>query len=137
MEEVVAAHDHVEVKEPAAAPVPEAGQGNEDGHAASPYFNDPSVHPHEDQAHEQVPIQEPPQASGPKITRQTPPERKDPSERYKDAKADSANHDAWGTGEGGYKVPNSPSERMRYVVLLLTDVEVLTKSSSGKMYRTK
>lgn len=49
----------------------------------------------------------------PKINRQTPPEKKDPAERFQDAKKESSKHGEWGTGDGGYNRPATPGERMR------------------------
>ncbi|THH03834.1 hypothetical protein EW145_g5967 [Phellinidium pouzarii] len=55
-------------------------------------------------------VQEPPK---PKITRQTPPEKLDPSVRYGSAGEESKEHGEWGAGDKGYKVPSTPGERMR------------------------
>lgn len=112
VEEALAQHEHVEA-DPSEENAPPA---NAEG-AENPNFQDEAgnVHPHDDQAQAQVPIQEPPSPSNPKINRVVPPEQRDPSERYRNAKKDSENHDAWGSGEGGFKVPSSPSERMRFV----------------------
>ncbi|KIP11759.1 hypothetical protein PHLGIDRAFT_33234 [Phlebiopsis gigantea 11061_1 CR5-6] len=51
----------------------------------------------------------------PKFTRLPDPDKEDPIERFKKAKAASADAgaDEWGQGEGGYKSPRSPSERMK------------------------
>lgn len=110
---------HADDSDKVAQPV-EGGAGDE--HVANPYFHDDAavaadVHPHDDQMHAQQPIQNPPQPSNPKVNRVTPPEKQDPSTRYKDAKRESEVHDDWGTGSGGYKVPKSPSERMRCVYM--------------------
>ena len=48
-----------------------------------------------------------------KFERQTPPERQDPAVRFRRAKAESESHGEWGTGDDGYKSPNSAAERMR------------------------
>ena len=48
-----------------------------------------------------------------KFERQTPPEQQDPAVRFRQAKADSESHGEWGTGDTGYKSPNTPAERMR------------------------
>ncbi|KAI0307631.1 hypothetical protein B0F90DRAFT_1807082 [Multifurca ochricompacta] len=53
------------------------------------------------------------QAAPKKYERQIPPEQQDPAVRFRQAKAESAAHGEWGSGEGGYKPPKSPSERMR------------------------
>ncbi len=117
VEEALAQHEHEHVEsDPSEDNAPPA---NAEG-AENPYFQDAeaSIHPHDDQAQPQVPIQEPQQPFNPKVTRVPPPEQRDPSERYRDAKKDSENHDAWGSGDGGFKVPSSPSERMRCVIRL-------------------
>ena len=58
-----------------------------------------------------------------KYERQIPVEQQDPAVRFRQAKADSDAHGEWGSGDGGYKPPQSPSEKMRknlpYKVLLL------------------
>ena len=46
----------------------------------------------------------------PKFTR-TPPE--DPIERFQKAKAAGASQDEWGTGDGGYKPPRNPADRLK------------------------
>lgn len=48
-----------------------------------------------------------------KFERQTPPEQQDPAVRFRRAKAESEGHGEWGTGDDGYKAPNTPAERMR------------------------
>ena len=53
--------------------------------------------------------------SKPKITRQTPPEKLDPSIRYADAARERGEQAGWGEGDSGYKTPKTPNERMRYV----------------------
>ncbi|KAI6154001.1 hypothetical protein BKA82DRAFT_4096362 [Pisolithus tinctorius] len=66
------------------------------------------------QAHEQVPIRQPAEsAPRPKITRGVPPEKQDPSVRFKDINKESATQSEWGTGDQGYKQPKSPAERLR------------------------
>ena len=58
-----------------------------------------------------------------KYDRQIPLEQQDPAVRFRQAKADSEVHGEWGSGEGGYKPPKTPSEKMRknlpYKVMLL------------------
>jgi hypothetical protein len=58
-----------------------------------------------------------------KFERPIPEEQQDPALRFRQAKAESEVHGDWGSGEGGYKSPSSPSERMRknlpYKVMLL------------------
>jgi len=53
----------------------------------------------------------PAQASKPKVTRVTPPEKLDPQERFRDAKDD--NSAEWGAGNDGYKPPTSPKDKLR------------------------
>jgi hypothetical protein len=48
-----------------------------------------------------------------KFERQIPPEQQDPAVRFRRAKADSEAHGEWGSGDSGYKAPNTPSEKMR------------------------
>ncbi|KAH7886232.1 hypothetical protein F5I97DRAFT_1809392 [Phlebopus sp. FC_14] len=52
-------------------------------------------------------------APRPKITRGAPPEKQDPSLKYKDIAKERDSQAEWGTGEQGYKQPKSPAERMR------------------------
>lgn len=49
------------------------------------------------------------------VKRQPPPEKQDPEVKYKDAKGDATRKGEWGSGEGGYKPPTEPSDKMRYV----------------------
>ncbi|KAI5120783.1 hypothetical protein M0805_002410 [Coniferiporia weirii] len=55
-------------------------------------------------------VQDPPR---PKITRQPPPDKIDPSVRFENAQQESQEHGDWGEGDKGYKVPKTPGERMR------------------------
>ncbi|KAI0005531.1 precursor to secretory protein Ssp120 [Russula compacta] len=48
-----------------------------------------------------------------RFERTTPPEQQEPAVRFRQAMAESESHGEWGSGEGGYKPPNGPSERMR------------------------
>ncbi|KAG6813246.1 hypothetical protein H0H92_012883 [Tricholoma furcatifolium] len=50
-------------------------------------------------------------ASAPKITRVTPPEKQDPSVRFRDASAEAKSKGEWGSD--GLRVPTNPSDRMR------------------------
>ena len=56
-----------------------------------------------------------PEAGVPRFTRLPDPDKEDPIERFKKAKAAgaSAGADEWGQGEGGYKPPRSPADRMK------------------------
>lgn len=62
---------------------------------------------------EQHPAEEAGQETPKKFERQIPPEQQDPAVRFRQAKAESGTYGEWGSGEGGYKSPKSPSERMR------------------------
>ncbi|KAF7302661.1 Precursor to secretory protein [Mycena chlorophos] len=60
------------------------------------------------------PKDEPGAAEGsgkPKIQRVTPPEKLDPKERYREAKAQPKAD--WGTGTDGYQIPKNPGDKMR------------------------
>ncbi|TFY81818.1 hypothetical protein EWM64_g2193 [Hericium alpestre] len=48
-----------------------------------------------------------------KIQRPIPPEKQDPAVRFQNAKAESEAHGEWGVGEGGFKPPLTPGEKMR------------------------
>ncbi|KAF8346869.1 precursor to secretory protein Ssp120 [Amanita rubescens] len=56
---------------------------------------------------------DPIQPPKPKITRVTPPEKQEPSVKFKDAEAAAKNKDDWGAGNGGYVAPREPSDRLR------------------------
>lgn len=73
-----------------------------------------AAHPHDEQVSPQEPLQEPPRARQ-KLTRVTPPEKQAPEVKYKDARASGAKKGEWGTGEGGYKPPVEPGDKMRWV----------------------
>ena len=51
--------------------------------------------------------------TGPKIVREVPPEKQDPALRFRKAKEEGMVSDEWGVGDGGYKIPKTPGERMR------------------------
>ena len=74
-------------------------------------------HPHDEQITPPEPVVEPPADAvpgKPKVTRVTPPEKQDPSVRFKDAKTAGARKGEWGTGSEGYKPPTNPEDKMRY-----------------------
>ncbi|KAF4623624.1 hypothetical protein D9613_002288 [Agrocybe pediades] len=48
------------------------------------------------------------------VTRVPPPEKQDPEVKYKNVATEAARKGEWGTGEGGYKPPTDPSDKMRY-----------------------
>ena len=78
---------------------------------------------------EQHPVEEAGQEAPKKFERQIPPEQQDPAVRFRQAKAESEAFGEWGSGEGGYKSPKSPSEKMRknlpYKVMLFFRVTAL------------
>ncbi|KAG6817585.1 hypothetical protein H0H87_006962 [Tephrocybe sp. NHM501043] len=80
--------------------------------ATTPEHNDSeaAVHPHGEQIEAVPPAQEPPV---PKVTRTPPPEKQDPSIRFKGASAEAKRKGEWGTGEDGYKAPREASDKMR------------------------
>ncbi|KAF8665328.1 hypothetical protein AX16_000347 [Volvariella volvacea WC 439] len=65
--------------------------------------------PAEGASEAQAPINQ--QQQRPKITRVTPPEKQDPSIKYRDAA--SQNRDEWGLGEDGYKAPRGAADKLR------------------------
>ncbi|KAG6879368.1 hypothetical protein C0992_003188 [Termitomyces sp. T32_za158] len=88
-------HQHVDTPPPTAA-----SENNN---------SDPdSSHPHGEQVEAVPPVQEPPL---PKVTRVTPPEKQEPNIRFKDAPAQAKRKGDW--GEGGYRAPTEPSDRLR------------------------
>ncbi|KAF7307368.1 Precursor to secretory protein [Mycena indigotica] len=73
-------------------------------------------HPHDEQIEAQPPVVEPPanaapDSGKPKLTRTTPPEKMDPKERYRNAKAEPRAD--WGTGSEGYKPPKNAGDKLR------------------------
>jgi hypothetical protein len=64
-------------------------------------------------AHDEPPARPAGSAPKPKITRGVPPEKQDPVIKYKDIDKESGSQSEWGTGEQGYKQPNTPVEKMR------------------------
>ena len=109
VEEAIAQHDHVE-----APPSPSSEEEQHDAHPAADY--EIPAHPHDDQldSDKQIPIQEPP--AKPKVQR-PPKVEQEPSVKYADARRQSGSSDEWGTGDSGYKIPKTPSDRMRYVFM--------------------
>ncbi|TBU62154.1 precursor to secretory protein Ssp120 [Dichomitus squalens] len=65
--------------------------------------------PHNDQL--QTPELREPSVKKPQ--RPIPPEQQDPVVRFASAKAEAESHGEWGQGQGGYKPPKSPGEKMR------------------------
>ena len=72
-----------------------------------PNSGDPS---HDQDAHA-PPAGGPPK---PKIMRQTPPERQDPSVKFAGAAREKDKQSEWGQGSEGYKTPKNPLDKMRY-----------------------
>jgi hypothetical protein len=71
-------------------------------------------------AHEEPPVPPAQSAPKPKITRGVPPEKQDPVVKYKDIGKESDSQSEWGTGDQGYKQPNTPVEKMRLVSHLIS-----------------
>lgn len=71
-----------------------------------------AAHPHDDQAVFEPPPA-PPQREKPKIVRQDPPEKQNPTERFKTARGESQEKPEWGEGDEGFKRPKTPADRMR------------------------
>ncbi|KAJ7651526.1 precursor to secretory protein Ssp120 [Mycena polygramma] len=74
-------------------------------------------HPHDEQIVVE-PVVEPPAhvmpgSPKPKVTRTPPPEKQDPSIKFKNAKSEGDQKGEWGTGSQGYKPPTNPSDKMR------------------------
>lgn len=61
-------------------------------------------------------------AGAPKFTRLPDPDKEDPIERFKKAKAAGVGAEEWGQGEGGYKPPRSPTDRMKCVSMICLHV---------------
>ncbi|KAF8640943.1 hypothetical protein AX17_000590 [Amanita inopinata Kibby_2008] len=49
----------------------------------------------------------------PKYTRVIPPEKQDPSIKYKNVEEEAKKKDAWGAGDAGYMVPRDAGDKMR------------------------
>ncbi|OAX42076.1 hypothetical protein K503DRAFT_734293 [Rhizopogon vinicolor AM-OR11-026] len=64
-------------------------------------------------AHDEPPARPAESAPKPKITRGVPPEKQDPVVKYKDIGKERNSQSDWGTGDQGYKQPNTPVEKMR------------------------
>jgi len=74
-------------------------------------------HPHDEQIVVE-PVVEPPAhvlpgSAKPKVTRVTPPEKQDPSIKFKNAKNEADRKGEWGTGSEGYKPPTNAGDKMR------------------------
>ena len=109
VEEALAEHERAEAQAAARQEHPEQVEPE---HVAGEPVEDFQIppHPHDEQQQPDVPVSSPP-----KIQRQTPPEKIDPAIRYQNARKDGEVYGEWGSGSGGYKVPKTPSERMRFV----------------------
>ncbi|KDQ63066.1 hypothetical protein JAAARDRAFT_29063 [Jaapia argillacea MUCL 33604] len=117
VDEALAQHDP-EVNPPAKVEQPADGGQHP---IAPPGHGQPQIpgaregvqHPHDDQLEDTGRPSEPQTARNPKVTRVVPPEKLDPEVRYRDADREPSSQEEWGAGEGGYKTPKSPAERMR------------------------
>ncbi|KAL0951842.1 hypothetical protein HGRIS_008503 [Hohenbuehelia grisea] len=108
VDEVLKSHEHDGEKKPSA---PDADAPAPADPAAVP---DHPEHPHNDQAApEPGAPAEPPKVQVPKVTRVTPPEKQDPSVRFKDAGREGSQKPEWGTGDEGYRAPKNPADRLR------------------------
>ncbi|ESK96124.1 precursor to secretory protein [Moniliophthora roreri MCA 2997] len=99
VEEVLAQHAEAEAAAAAAA-------------AARPETNQEPMgaeHPHAEQGG----ADSPPSVPNPRITRVTPPEKQDPAQRFRSAKAEADKKGEWGSGSDGYKRPVKPEDKMR------------------------
>ncbi|RDB28680.1 hypothetical protein Hypma_016054 [Hypsizygus marmoreus] len=113
VEEVLKAQEHFDPLPPTKEPAAEASNDTHDATNSTPEKVPPipvAAHPHGEQIVPIPPVQE---APVPKVTRIPPPEKQDPSVRFKDASQEGERKGEWGTGEAGYKPPTDPSDRMR------------------------
>lgn len=102
VEEVLAQHEHD--GEPVRAPTQDGKQAPLGGPAPP----DPlAAHPYGDAA-----VPPPAKPNTPKYTRPAS-EQNDPVVKFRNAKKDSQAQGEWGQGQGGYKAPISPAEKMR------------------------
>ncbi|KII93943.1 hypothetical protein PLICRDRAFT_153146 [Plicaturopsis crispa FD-325 SS-3] len=110
VDEALAAH---ELEPPSPPSEAEIVSGN---NAQQPIVPNDAAHPHVDQADVVPPVQDPSAAAAavkPKISRVTPPEKQDPSVRFQEAREKAEAQAEWGAGDGGYKPPTSPVDKMR------------------------
>jgi hypothetical protein len=75
----------------------------------------------------------------PQSTRHSDFEKMDPIERFKKARAAGGSADEWGQGEGGYKPPRTPSDRLKYVFVFSYELAVSESKirTLGRMSRTR
>lgn len=69
-----------------------------------------------------------------------PPEKQDPIAKYAKVKAEAEQQGEWGSGDGGYKPPKTPKEKMRCVLLPLHVSALLLMldiPSPGRTSRTR
>ena len=76
-----------------------------------PEQGDNQQHPISDGMVEDTPAEESPAV--PKYTRTPDPDRVDPIERFKKAKAAGDESESWGQGETGYKPPRSVDDKLK------------------------
>lgn len=113
VEEAIRSHDHVDV------PPPTHHEGQEGDVTHQEAGQDYIVpHPHDEQIESETPVQDPPSVPKPKITRVTPPEKQDPSIKFKGASKEGRRKSEWGQGEEGFKAPKAPSDKMRWGLVL-------------------
>ncbi|KAK2464743.1 hypothetical protein APHAL10511_003161 [Amanita phalloides] len=62
---------------------------------------------------DETPSSDPIQPPKPKIMRVTPPEKQEPSVKFKNAEAEAKKKDDWGSGDAGYVAPRDASDRLR------------------------
>ncbi|KAJ7755025.1 precursor to secretory protein Ssp120 [Mycena maculata] len=70
-------------------------------------------HPHDDAVVIDPLVEPPSDSSKPKVNRMPPPEKQDPSIKFKGAKSAGDKKGEWGTGSEGYKPPTNPGDKMR------------------------
>jgi len=114
VEEAIASHEHPQehAEAPAEGETPVEPPVDAAQHPAA------VPHPHDEQILAE-PLVEPPAhvmtpgAAKPKVTRVQPPEKQDPSIKYKGAKHEAEKKGEWGSGSDGYKPPTKPGDKMR------------------------
>ncbi|KAJ7687384.1 hypothetical protein B0H17DRAFT_1070041 [Mycena rosella] len=116
VEEALQSHEHV----PAPAegePQPPIPADGETVQTPEELAQHPAAvpHPHDEQVVLEPPVEAPvvPGSPKPKVTRVPPPEKQDPSIKFKGAKTEGDRKGEWGTGREGYKPPTNPSDKMR------------------------
>ncbi|KAJ7116817.1 precursor to secretory protein Ssp120 [Mycena crocata] len=113
VEEALQAHELPPEHEHEHAPAPTEGETIQTPEELAQHPIVP--HPHDEQVVvDELPLEPPsPESPKPKVTRVPPPEKQDPSIKYKGAKSEGDRKGEWGTGSEGYKPPTNPSDKMR------------------------